>query len=225
MYCPDLKIYRERYHHRCRERLQDSNFNVWKRLEVQYILYLTKMEGVSVCLSFDYLNNCSSNRLHTWRVYCWGPKEVQCRVWSCLDKQFSRKLQATIQEAKRSAHYKEASLERALHESSIILESRSQNFKINIVCSFFWRAVDVSIRFWWLPRSFLYFSVWLAAFLYLLVFSACVYISLCHVCIVKEVKMFSSLLVFCLFARVSLPSRYTRLLWCYCNGNHLQAPL
>lgn len=30
-------------------------------------------------LSFDFLHNCSSDRLHSWQVHCWGPKEVQ--VW------------------------------------------------------------------------------------------------------------------------------------------------
>ncbi len=27
-----------------------------------------------------------SDWLHTWRVHCWGPKEVQCWVWSCLEE-------------------------------------------------------------------------------------------------------------------------------------------
>ncbi len=45
----------------------------------------------SESLSFNYLDKPSSDRLHTWRVYCLWPTEVRCRVWSCLDEQFSRK--------------------------------------------------------------------------------------------------------------------------------------
>ena len=30
----------------------------------------------------------------SWQVCCSGPKEAQCRVWSCLYERFSRKLQA-----------------------------------------------------------------------------------------------------------------------------------
>ncbi len=62
------------------------------------------MEGVclSVCLSFDYLVNRSSD----W-VYCWGPNELQCQVWSCLDEWFSRKLQAATPEATQSARSKQ----------------------------------------------------------------------------------------------------------------------
>ncbi len=44
------------------------------------------MEGASVCVSFDYLDNPSSG----------GPTEVQFWVWSCLDERFSRKLHAAI---------------------------------------------------------------------------------------------------------------------------------
>ncbi len=55
-----------------------------------------------VCLSFDYLNHCSSDRIHTWQVYCWGPKEVQCWMISCLDEGFSRKLQTATPGAKQS---------------------------------------------------------------------------------------------------------------------------
>lgn len=35
---------------------------------------LTKMEEVSVRLSFNFLDNRSSDRLHTWCVYSWGPE-------------------------------------------------------------------------------------------------------------------------------------------------------
>ncbi len=38
----------------------------------------------------------------------WGPKEVQCGVGSCLDEQFSRKLQAAIPEAKQLARSEQA---------------------------------------------------------------------------------------------------------------------
>lgn len=37
------------------------------------------MKGVSVRMSIDFLDNRSSFGLHTWRVYCWRPKEAQCR--------------------------------------------------------------------------------------------------------------------------------------------------
>ena len=37
-------------------------------------------------MSFAYLKNRSSDRLHTWRVYCWGPKEVQCQMWCNLTR-------------------------------------------------------------------------------------------------------------------------------------------
>lgn len=46
--------------------------------------------SLSVHLSFDYLNNHSSDQLHT------SHEEAQCRVWSCLDVRFSRKQQAAI---------------------------------------------------------------------------------------------------------------------------------
>jgi len=37
------------------------------------------------------------NRLiRTWRVYCWGPKEVQCRVCSCLGGRHLRKPQGMV---------------------------------------------------------------------------------------------------------------------------------
>lgn len=45
---------------------------------------------MSVSLSIDFLNNCSSRWLHAWCVHCLGPKEVQCRVWSSIDEQFLR---------------------------------------------------------------------------------------------------------------------------------------
>ncbi len=38
--------------------------------------------------------------IDTWWVYCWGPTEVQCGVWSCLDERFSRKLRAAEQSAR-----------------------------------------------------------------------------------------------------------------------------
>ncbi len=61
--------------------------------QIHYIIItsLLLIQGISVFLSFDYLDNHSSDRLHTWRVYCWGPREVQCQVWSCLDERFSGK--------------------------------------------------------------------------------------------------------------------------------------
>ena len=37
-------------------------------------------EGISVRLSFACLENCSSDRLHTWLVYCFGLSRVQCRI-------------------------------------------------------------------------------------------------------------------------------------------------
>lgn len=59
---------------------------------------LTIMEEVSVCLSFDFLGNRLSNRLNTWRVYCWEPEEVQRRVWSCLDQQNHHSLESCKQQ-------------------------------------------------------------------------------------------------------------------------------
>lgn len=53
--------------------------------------YLTKMkESPYVCLFFAFLDNRSSDLLHTWRVFCWGPEEAQFRVWSILNKWFLR---------------------------------------------------------------------------------------------------------------------------------------
>ncbi len=49
---------------------------------------------LSVCLSVVYPDNRSPDWLHTRRVYCWGPKEEQCWVWSCLDERFLRRLHA-----------------------------------------------------------------------------------------------------------------------------------
>ncbi len=58
---------------------------IWRRKGVRggsFRCYLTKMEGVSVCLSFDYLDNRSSDRLYTWWVYCWG----SALVWSTQEE-------------------------------------------------------------------------------------------------------------------------------------------
>lgn len=63
-----------------------------KKLEI--IILLKWMESLLVCLSFDFLDNHSSDWLHTWWVFFWGPKKVQCRVWSRLDELLLRKLQA-----------------------------------------------------------------------------------------------------------------------------------
>ena len=52
-------------------------------------------------LSFDVLDTCSSDGLPTWQVYCQRPKQVQWRVWSCLEERFLRKPQASVPEAKR----------------------------------------------------------------------------------------------------------------------------
>lgn len=47
---------------------------------------------LSVCL-VNFLDNRSSGWLHTWHVYCRGPK-VQRRMWRFLDEGFSRNLLA-----------------------------------------------------------------------------------------------------------------------------------
>ncbi len=88
-------------------RIVDYTFNFWQTSNITKVSHrlhhLTKMEeSLSICLSFDYLDNPSSDGLHIWRVYCWGPKEVQCQVWSCLEERFSRKLQAVIPEDTQS---------------------------------------------------------------------------------------------------------------------------
>jgi len=63
-------------------------------------------------MSLDFLKNRSSDRLHTWLVYCGGPPEVGCggRVGVGVEcevgvagKRFSRNLQATTREATQSA--------------------------------------------------------------------------------------------------------------------------
>ncbi len=38
------------------------------------------MEQVAVCLSFDYLNNGSSDRLHTCRVYSIAEDQRKCII-------------------------------------------------------------------------------------------------------------------------------------------------
>lgn len=47
--------------------------------------HFTIKQGISVYTyvwmsSIAYLENCSSDLLHTWQVYCWGPKEVKCCI-------------------------------------------------------------------------------------------------------------------------------------------------
>ncbi len=74
-------------------------------------------KSLSVCLFFNYLDNLSSDLLHTWWVFCWRPKEVQWRVWSCLGERFSRKLQAAIPEAKQLARSEQAHLEHCINAS------------------------------------------------------------------------------------------------------------
>lgn len=51
-----------------------------------------KERKLSMCLSFNFLDNCSSNQLHSQQVCCWRPTEVQCQMWSHLDERFSRNI-------------------------------------------------------------------------------------------------------------------------------------
>ncbi len=39
----------------------------------------------AVCLHFYYVDNCSSNQLHAWRVCCCRPKGVQSPFWCNMD--------------------------------------------------------------------------------------------------------------------------------------------
>jgi len=55
-----------------------SKYKLWLK---SCIIHPTIIGGISVCMSFDLLVKRSSDRLHTWWVYCWGLKEVQCRVF------------------------------------------------------------------------------------------------------------------------------------------------
>ena len=50
---------------------------------IKQFVYLSIIWGICISsLSFDFLHNHSSDRLHTCPVYCWGPKEVcsECEV-------------------------------------------------------------------------------------------------------------------------------------------------
>lgn len=64
---------------------------------LQYLLKHTqtasRQQSIIRCISY-FLDNCSSDWLHIWQDYCWGNKEVQWQMWSCLGERFSRKLQA-----------------------------------------------------------------------------------------------------------------------------------
>jgi len=59
-----------------------------------------------VCMSFDFFNNRSSDRLHAWQVRTRGSSV--CRVSSCLCTRLSRKLRPAIPDAKVAAFSKQA---------------------------------------------------------------------------------------------------------------------
>ena len=64
-------------------------------LQARYVcLYVCMYVCLYVCMSkyvcvyrmsFAYLENRSSNLLHTWQVYCWGPKDAMVQ-FGHLDK-------------------------------------------------------------------------------------------------------------------------------------------
>lgn len=41
--------------------------------------------SVCVCVSFAYLETCSSDLPQTWLIFCWGSKDVHCQIWCNLD--------------------------------------------------------------------------------------------------------------------------------------------
>lgn len=105
----------------------------------------TKMK-VSVChyiCPTVFINNCPSSQPHNWQVNYRGPKgSTVCQVWSCLDKQFSKKLQAIIPKVK-SSHSKQARFKQTKKNHYIIFSNVISLHCTNLSYVWHWKKAPV----------------------------------------------------------------------------------